>query len=142
MGKSKTTAKRAIPTVVEPNPKTLLFSFKHLDLGNGKFSMEDCTSSFWRSLAIQLQRYSQLTVQDFLDMNNNDHRHMIDWSETTEPTGFAHLDTDQIGYSEPWQFGIDSRGRVSGLLIEPTFYIIWLDPNHALYPRYGPQLEQ
>ena len=129
-------SKRHIPKVkVVENANTLQFSFKHLHLESEKFSLSDCCAQFWISLAQELSHYSQGSVDDFLDQNHAEHRHMIDFAETTEPSGFSHLDTEQLGYEDPWQFAIgpDRQWRVAGFMLNGTFYLVWLDPNHALY---------
>jgi hypothetical protein len=37
---------------------------------------------------------------------------------------------------EAWQFEItaNEHGRVHGLLQDDTFFVVWIDPTHALYP--------
>ncbi len=36
----------------------------------------------------------------------------------------------------PYQFSLSSNehGRVHGFFIDEVFYIVWLDPDHLLYP--------
>lgn len=84
----------------------------------------------------RLKLYSQLPVHVFLDQNNPDRRHIIDFGETTETQGFTTLDTDQLAYEEAWQFDLITwqPWRVAGPLVDEMFYIIWLDPAHRLYP--------
>jgi hypothetical protein len=90
-----------------------------------------------------LKRFSTWKVEDFIDQNNKERRHAIVFAETSEPDGFQNvpfLDRDQAGYAEGWQFAIDylnwgCEWRAHGLLIDDTFYIVWLDPDHALYER-------
>jgi len=68
---------------------------------------------------------------------------MIFFDETSEPEGFQNIpamDRDQAGYADGWQFSVYpdqpwSDWRAHGILIDDTFYIVWLDQNHALYPR-------
>jgi hypothetical protein len=124
--------------VLQPNAKTVQFSFKHLDTTHPKFLLEDCTCEYWAALVRRLVGYSQLTVEIFLDQNNPDRRHIIDFSGTSEQGGFSNVDTEQLAYQEAWQFDLDSRNpdwRVCGLLLDDMFYIIWLDHSHRLYPH-------
>jgi hypothetical protein len=123
-----------IPPIVQPNAKTLQFSFKHLDLQNPTFPVSACTADFWVALAAKLVEYSQWPVEVFEDQNHEAHRHTIDFAETSEPNGFAHLGMDNLGYATTWQFqvGVD-RWRVLGFLLDDVFYVVWLDPNHCLY---------
>ncbi|MDE3200584.1 MAG: hypothetical protein KGN79_06645 [Acidobacteriota bacterium] len=121
--------------LLKPNQKTIQFSFKHLDTTHNKFLPQDCTLDFWRALAHRLKGYSQLPLEVFLDQNNPDRRHVIDFGETTEPNGFASLDTEQLAFEEAWQFdlGTFTPWRIAGLLVDEMFYIVWLDHSHRLY---------
>jgi len=63
--------------------------------------------------------------------------HAIDWSKTTRPAGFTHLNLtlrEQIA-DDAWQFSISSNqyGRVHGFIVQSVFYVVWLDPEHKLY---------
>ena len=60
---------------------------------------------------------------------------MLDWNTTSEPNGFASLN-QQLRGLEAWQFQItrNQHGRVRGFLLEDTFFIVWIDPDHHLYP--------
>ena len=61
--------------------------------------------------------------------------HPIRWTDTTEPSGFAHLNPILRAEVAPFQFSVsaNAHGRVHGFWIGDTFYIVWLDPTHALY---------
>jgi hypothetical protein len=130
---------QGIPEVVVPQEtRSLRFSFKHLDLTNEKFKVLDCCADFLRQLLERIKEYSNWTIDDFCDQNNNDHRHIINFPETSEPDGFVKsgMDQDQIAYHEAWQFELvrTEKWRTHGILIDDTFYVIWLDPDHRLYP--------
>jgi hypothetical protein len=134
---------RAIP---EPQPVPtdqlpLRFSFKHIHLESDKFHHSNCCLEYFTKLFESLRRYSTWKVEDFKQENNDEHRHLIWFPDTTEPTGFANvpnIDNEQFGYEVGLQFEVcpDKRGirwRVHGILIDDTFFIVWLDPNHLLY---------
>jgi hypothetical protein len=123
--------------VLKPNEKTVQFSFKHLDTDNPKFLPKDCSPEFWPALMARLKGYSHLTVEIFLDQNNPDRRHVIIFSETTEPNGFTNVDTEQLAFEEAWQFDLNTwhPWRIAGILVDDMFYIIWLDHSHSLYPK-------
>ena len=135
--------RRGIP---EPRPipteqKPLLFSFKHLDLNNEKFHPSKCPQEFFNRLLERLQIFSTWTVELFTNQNNTEHRHIIWFDQTTEPQGFQNvpnIDPDQFGIHEAWQFGVlpdvpENRWRVHGILIDDTFFVVWLDAEHELY---------
>lgn len=72
-----------------------------------------------------------LTTQQDKSVRNHTH----DWSKTARPNGFSSLNEHFRDYPG-WQFCISANehGRVHGVIIDDTFYIIWLDHNHNLYP--------
>lgn len=84
--------------------------------------------------------FSDWRVGDFVDQNNNEHRHIIPFETSAEPNGFQIPDADQMGYVEGWQFSVQPdihyyRGRVHGALVDDTFFLVWLDPGHLLFPE-------
>jgi hypothetical protein len=128
------------PTRTEQLP--LRFSFKHLDLEKQKFHPSKCEIEYFVRLFHTLRKFSTWTVEQFTDQNNNEHRHIIWFSDTSEPDGFAHIpnvDSDQFGYEGGWQFAVDHpekpwlRWRVHGILIDEIFFVVWLDQEHLLF---------
>lgn len=92
-----------------------------------------------------MQRYSEFTVDQFTDQNNNEGRHIIRFEDTSEPDGFTCLDEDNLRLEDPWQIRLcpeirnppRSGWRVHGFLLDGVFYMIWLDTAHRLYPDYN-----
>jgi hypothetical protein len=129
------------PLPIPAEQKPLLFSFKHLDLDKEKFNFSKCHIEFLESLLKCLRIFSTWPVETFSDENNNEHRHKIWFNDTTEPDGFLNItngDPEQFSFHEAWQFGIlpdrpENRWRVHGILIDDTFFIVWLDAEHALF---------
>ncbi|SRR5713101_3015566 len=121
----------------------LRFSFKYLDFTNGKFRPSDCSPDYLVKLLEILHRFSSWTVGYFIDQNNDEHRHIIDFSQTSEKDGFQHIpriDQEQLGYLEGWQFGVYpevywNEWRAHGILVADTLYVIWLDEKHLLFPK-------
>lgn len=120
----------------------LRFSFKHLDFDNPKFDPAKCSVEYFLRLFGILQRFSSWFVEDFIDQNNHEHRHIIPFEGSTEKDGFQHIpeiDREQLGYHDGWQFGVcpedgGNRWRVHGILVDDTFYVVWLDQYHQLFP--------
>lgn len=133
-----------IPAIQRPavDGLPLRFSFKYLDFANPKFLPSKCTPAYIHELLKILHRFSSWTVGDFIDQNNDQHRHVIDFTQTSETDGFQHIlaiDKEQFGYQEGWQFGVYpeiywNRWRAHGILLDDTFYLVWLDEKHLLYP--------
>jgi len=94
----------------------------------------NCTGAWFESLLERLQALSSLRPQEVLSSRSSALRaHPIEFSRSSEPQGFAHLNHRLRGY-EPYQFQLSKeRGRVHGFFIDLIFYIVWLDPHHRLY---------
>jgi hypothetical protein len=88
-----------------------------------------------------LERLRDLCTLTATELRANRHRalrcHRIEWADTTEPTGFAHLNPTLRAQAHPYQFSLSSNehGRVHGFFAGDVFYVVWLDPEHQLYPR-------
>jgi hypothetical protein len=113
----------------------LRFSFKHLHLHGPKFRVADCKDGYLERLLERLRDLCLMKIKEFRTTRSNALRsHAIDFSESTEPNGFSHLN-EQLRTEQAWQFEITSNehGRIHGLLIDDTFYAAWVDPKHKLY---------
>jgi hypothetical protein len=124
-----------------PEQRPVRFSFKHLDLDNPKFQCSECSKEFFEELLACLHMLSTWSIEVFRDQNNNQHRHVIDFMQTSEPDGFLgvpNIDPEQFGFHESWQFSVcpddhANQGRVHGVLIDDTFFVVWLDHHHRLF---------
>lgn len=61
--------------------------------------------------------------------------HRIHWADTTEPAGFDHINATMRNEVVPCQFTVSANeyGLAHGFWVADTFYVVWLDPAHALY---------
>jgi hypothetical protein len=111
------------------------FSFKHIDLNSDEYGPRHCSDQCLRSLIVRLREYSSWAIENFQEQNNREHRHVIDFRQTKFPDGFPNVDFEQVAYHDAWQFELHpgQPWRVYGILIDDTFFVIWLDPNHSLY---------
>lgn len=114
----------------------LRFSFKHLDLySNAKFNVDLCERGYLEKFLVRLKDLCGLSVQEFRTNKSSSLKaHRINWPDTKEVAGFSRLN-EQLRDEEAWQFEItkNEHGRVHGILLEDTFYVIWVDPTHYLY---------
>ena len=133
---------RGIPEPrLQVSDRPLRFSFKHLHLEHGRFHINNCNNQFLLDFIYSIREFSTWTVDAFTDQYNNFHRHSFGFEGTTEPNGFLaapNIDPDQLGLHEAWQFAVPCEsaevlGRVHGILIDDTFFVVWLDPNHQLF---------
>ena len=65
--------------------------------------------------------------------------HEIGFEDTSEKGGFPDLG-EQLETDDAWQFAVDvskpeGLWRVHGFFIDSTFYIVWLEEHHRLYPK-------
>jgi hypothetical protein len=126
-----------IPLVVEaPLDDLVRFSFKYLDLHtNQKFSVDHCVDGYVLRFLERLKSVCGIPLQQFRSNRSPAIRsHPIDFADTTEPSGFK-LANRQLQQAQPWQFEItaNQHGRVHGILLDDTFFVIWIDPGHKLY---------
>ncbi|WP_312457389.1 hypothetical protein [Pseudescherichia sp.] len=119
------------------NARTALsFSFQYIDSAHAKFGFEKQSAVYFCKVIERLQGMSSLTLLEFTTNRNAALKsHCIDWVRTSEPDGFAHLNEQFQSYT-PYQFAVsrNEHGRVHGFFIGDVFHIVWLDPDHQLYP--------
>lgn len=125
----KTPIKKACPR--NPLIQNVRFSFKYLARDHGKFYYRGQNSEYFCRLLSKLADYSTMTPDDLRRKGTRSHK--IDWNDLKE-SGFGIPKEDEI-VDTPWQLGIEQNnyGRIHGFFIEHTFYVVWLDPSHALY---------
>jgi hypothetical protein len=128
-------ARSGIPAISIPD-RALQISFAHLECNDDRYSLEHCNAEYWSLLAQELKRYARFTVSDFEVCEHADARHPIDPKEDGVDTAALSKIAEELEYPVVWQFGIAERWRglrVVGILLEPVFYIVHLDPNHQTY---------
>jgi hypothetical protein len=122
---------------IPPKPSlSISFSFKYFQGDHNKFSGNSQAISYWLTLLDRLKALSSLTAQELLVNRSSSLRcHPIRWADTGE-NGFGIPNEEQL-VDTPYQFSLSSNeyGRVHGFFIDEIFYIVWLDPDHQLYPR-------
>ena len=113
----------------------LRFSFRLFDGTDTEICPEEFDARYTRVLMERLRHLSSWKVSEFVGPCNKTVRnHSIDWQKTSRPNGFVHLPEQYMAYPA-YQFSLTANeyGRVHGLIIDDTFYVIWLDCQHNLY---------
>lgn len=127
---------RPSPLDKKPDFRHIRFSFKYLDLvTNDKFGLHQLQEETVEKLLNRMKAISAMTLREFrtCDKDRAYRIHDIKWERTTEENGFTCLN-EQLRDEEAWQFMLGlKKGRVHGLLIEETFFVVWLDPRHLLF---------
>lgn len=118
-----------------PNPE-LLFSFKYFDASDSEICPSSFSGGYTQTLMDRLKALSAWTMLEFTGSRSQTIRsHPHNWELTSRPEGFQHL-PKHLRSLTGWQFQLSSNehGRVHGFLIRQTFYVVWLDRDHKLYP--------
>ena len=110
------------------------FSFKYLCIDNDLFSFDTRETNYFVSFINRLKslccmKCSELKYPTVKALRN----HFIDWKDTSQ-SSFGLPNEEQI-VDRPFQFGISANkhGRIIGFFIEPTFDVVWFDPDHNTY---------
>lgn len=117
------------------NSQNISFSFEYYDDKHDKFNSEDRDPIYFLKLLERLKSLSSQLPQELIINPNGSLRcHVIDWDKTSEDS-FGLLQKEYLAKNR-YQFSISQseHGRVHGFFINNVFYIVWLDPNHLLYP--------
>ncbi|WP_143047705.1 hypothetical protein [Variovorax sp. YR266] len=114
------------------------FSFRHFSFSD-KYCAPEAKglAAYFPALMERLRDVSGFKVSEFRTTKSKALRaHTHDWPGTSEPNGYTHLN-EQLRDCEAWQFQLSANehGRIHGILVDSVFYVIWVDPNHALYPK-------
>ena len=125
------TAQKAFQT----SDNTVVFSFEAYDKTE-YFNLDGTCQNWAAELIDMMQDVSTHTVVELTSGRYNkyrvhDHR-SVKKCPSPLPAGVALKDMYQIRISK-------SKGGIHGVFRENTFYVIWLDPLHNMYPdeKYG-----
>jgi len=113
----------------------MTFSFKFFDEKDEDVCPASFHETYTQALMLRLRVLSSWPGEKFRGkMENNIRNHRIAWEDTAR-AGFSRVSAEHKD-TQAWQFAVEEHkhGRVHGFFIGDTFYIIWLDSCHALYP--------
>jgi hypothetical protein len=142
VGSCLSRVKKSKPVFASPIRKTqapdtkLRFSFEFFDQTDDEMCPANFKAGYTRTLMGRLKDISSWTVSRFCGSQDHSLRnHQHDWTTTSRPNGFEHLN-EHFRIMPGWQFCLSANehGRVHGIIISDTFYVIWLDQDHRLYP--------
>ena len=123
-----------IPPQKAPKYVNVIFSFQYLDSSTRpkKFTFEHKNLKL-STLLDRLRSISQMSFSQFIgDHSSSLRAHQIIWSDTTEPDGFSHL-PEGLNIKKGYQVSIGGPVRIIGFILSDVFYVVWIDPTHALY---------
>ena len=117
----------------------ILFSFRFFEKHKG-FNIDNQNAKYFNKFLERLKNICTMKDVEFYSNRSHSLRaHPIDWNETIEKKGFRFLNMIKYEeyYDECYYFEISANkhGRVIGFRGFNIFYIVWLDPDHLLYPK-------
>lgn len=140
--RSKSQADQRPPRPIKANADTrndlLCFSFKFLDLDHADFHCKDREPGYFHKMLERMKYLSGMRVDELMNARPNAtlRFHRIDWqNDRVSVKSFGIRGWEECD-EDAWQFSISANehGRVHGFLIDNVFYVVWLDPDHQLYP--------
>jgi hypothetical protein len=131
---------RDVGSEIRPLDQLVSFSFKYLR-STEKFDWKGRESRYCEQVIERLTGLSSLKLSEFRNNRSEALRaHPIDWTEArVSESSFGIPNGDE--YDEAaYQFVVSEHehGRVHGFLIDTIFYVVWMDPEHALYQKVRP----
>ena len=120
------------------NDKKMVFSFRFIELEHEAFNLTGTCYKWGNDLFNLLKELSLISRNQFvIDLKDHYRCHTHDWSELRYKYDFSDDFLEQV---ECRQARIStSKGGIHGFIIGNRFYVVWLDPQHNLYPddKYG-----
>lgn len=125
----------SVPTPDLSSTQKIKFSFEYYDTASTKYCM-----SCWNQAQVRgaLMRLQNICTKSFNDLNRERkvyHFGEVDWSQTIEKDGFPD---SRVNCLPPFHFallGVNSQlTRVYGAYSSGTFYVVWFDLNHEIWP--------
>lgn len=130
------TIKRIQPNniVINTENKSIVFSFEKLD--RNEFFNLDGTCVNWASdLVEMLKKASGITMKDIYSGKYSGKNSTFRIHTHEEATPPCNVPND-ILLDDLWQIRISlNKGGIHGVFVENVFYVLWLDPQHNMYPN-------
>ena len=114
----------------------LVFSFKHYDTSlDARYCLSKWTQAQVKDALYRLSEVNRKSFLDLLRQSRIWHFHEVDWSQTTQRTGFPGTALDQLPHFQFELPGVNSgKARVFGAYQKGVFFIVWFDLNHEIWP--------
>ena len=113
----------------------LRFSFDYFDRAHDAFNCGDTEDEWFIGLMDSFKDVSNLSLNELKQQRQHYDAHEHDWFELDYEYNNLPSDLWKQVRDHCLQFRISqSDGRVHGFTISNTFYVVWLDPHHNLYP--------
>lgn len=120
---------------VPSNSFKLRFSFEYYDKTSNEYCLSCWDQQQIRNTLLQLQDICTKSFKDLLNESRVRHFSQVDWKQTTKKDGFPDKRVNNLPAFHFALLGVNKQlARVFGAYSEGTFYIVWFDLNHDIWP--------
>ena len=129
------TRRNKIRVEIDPAPaEGLKFSFQFYDKSD-KYCFSCWEKGKIREALLRLRDISEKRLGELFSSREVLHFYPVYWSQTIEKNGFPDEKANSL---EPYHFSLlgvnGQKARVYGALARDTFYIVWFDFDHKIWP--------
>jgi hypothetical protein len=118
-----------------PTNEKIRFSFEYYDKSSSDYCLSCWGQKQVRSALLRLQEVCTKSFNDLSRERKVYHFNEVNWEKTTKKTGFPDSRVNQLQAFHFALLGINNqKARVYGAYSAGTFYIVWFDLNHEIWP--------
>ena len=114
--------------------RKLRFSFEYYD-STSKYCLSSCTGEQVKKTLSRLKDINSKTLNELRRERWVYHFNEVIWENTKEKGGFPDSRLSKLPAFHFALLGVNQQlARVFGAYSQDTFYIVWFDLNHKIYP--------
>lgn len=134
MSKKQPKAVKSVKTPKLPSSK-LKFSFEYYDTLDDSYCLSKFTAEQIKTGMLKLKEISGMTFDELISNRIVLHFGAVVWEKTIKPNGFGIKALESIEAFHFALLGVNGQlCRVFGAYYQGTFYIVWFDLNHEIWP--------
>lgn len=126
---------KGIPQPSLPANEKIRFSFEYYDKTSSDFCLSSWTQTQIRKALLRLQDICTRSFNDLTRERYVYHFGEVIWGETIKKSGFPDSRVNQLPAFHLALLGVNGqKTRVYGAFSTGTFYVVWFDLNHDIWP--------
>ncbi|WP_404469403.1 hypothetical protein [Sutcliffiella horikoshii] len=127
-------------TIKKYREQNVIFSWKFFDRWHEYFNLGAIGVEWFINCMDTMKEISNMPIKEFQRHTHAPLRvHRHEWDRVSAKYPLPEILLEEIE-NDTYQFAISrANGRVHGFIIDNLFFIVWLDPQHNMYPmqRHG-----
>ncbi|KKT42649.1 MAG: hypothetical protein UW64_C0016G0011 [Microgenomates group bacterium GW2011_GWC1_44_37] len=124
-----------IPTPKLPEHEKLRFSFEYYDKESEDYCLSNWNQKQIRDTLLRLQDINTKTFNDLNRERSTYHFGEVMWEKTIKKAGFPCKALNDLSAFHFALLGVNGQlARVYGAYSTGTFYVVWFDLNHQIWP--------